>query len=252
MTDDSKKTDRILSAAEEEAVRRQLAAARHTGSMPTDVATRLDDVIAGLQAERAETERAETAAPNVVPLASRRRFRIAQGIVAAAAVVAVGVGVTQVLSNLSPGASHDDAGGDSAAVTSEGEANRDDSGESKEMPPAGSSSPNSELAGPRAEMYNAAPQISSESFQRDVALLDPEMRTATEDETGPADGLTALRMTRTCGPTSPPAGYEAVPVRYDGRPAMLVFGKVVDDRQRVDLYLCATGVRERSVTIQQP
>lgn len=239
MTDDPKNIDRILTSTEEEAVRRQLAAARHTEPMPADVASRLDDVLAGLQTERAK--RVTAPESNVVPLASRRRHRIAQGIVAAAAVVAVGVGVTQVLGNMGGGS--DDMG--DAGVSSED--GNFDSGAAKEGAP-GSASPRDELAAPEAEVYSSAPAVRSASFQSDVARLAsgrPADAPAEEDRT-------LMRLSPRCGPTTPPAGFDALRVRYDDQPAILAFRKPVDGKQRVDLYLCATGVRERSATIDQP
>lgn len=241
MTDDPKNIDRILTSTEEEAVRRQLAAARHTEPMPADVAGRLDDVLAGLQAERAE--HAEPSESNVVPLASRRRHRIAQGIVAAAAVVAVGVGVTQVLGNMG-GGSDDQAGEAPAAANNKDDAG-DSAGSSREQAPDGSFSAPNELD-TMTEDYATAPEVRSASFQSDVARLATRQYTAAESE------RSLLRLTEQCGPTSPPAGHDALRVRYDEQPAILAFRGPVDGKQRVDLYLCATGVRERSATIRQP
>lgn len=245
MTDDPKYLDRILTSDEEEAVRRQLAAARHTEPMPADVAGRLDDVLAGLQAARAKQPEG-TAAPesNVVPLASRRRHRIAQGVVAAAAVVAVGVGVTQVLGNVST--SSDDSGGDAPAVASRDDAADSGSATREQAPNESSPSADYQLDGALTKAYATAPAVRSASFQRDVARLAPFQRTAAESE------RSLLRLTDQCGPTSPPAGHDALRVRYDDQPAILAFRAPVDGKQRVDLYLCATGARERSATIDQP
>lgn len=242
MTDDPKNIDRILTSTEEEAVRRQLAAARHTEPMPADVAGRLDDVLAGLQAARAE--RAEAPESNVVPLASRRRHRIAQGIVAAAAVVAVGVGVTQVLGNMGGGS--DDQAGNAPAPASSDDAG-DNSGYSREEAPNGSSPMPGELHSLNKD-WATAPAVRSASFQSDVARLASGHPAGAESDSS----RTLTRLSPRCGPTTPPAGYDALRVRYDGQPAILAFRDPVDGKQRVDLYLCATGVRERSATIDQP
>jgi hypothetical protein len=244
MTDDPKNIDRILTSTEEEAVRRQLAAARHTEPMPAEVAGRLDDVLAGLQAERAKD--AEAPESNVVPLASRRRHRIAQGIVAAAAVVAVGVGVTQVLGNMS-GGSGDDGASEAPAANSDDSAGGESVYSEEGAPRVTSPSVDSELDG-MSRAYAAAPAVRSASFQSDVARLATGQRTDTETE----EGRTLLRLSTRCGPTTPPAGHDALRVRYDDQPAILAFREPVDGKQRVDLYLCATGVRERSATIDQP
>lgn len=243
MTDDPKNLDRILTSTEEEAVRRQLAAARHTEPMPADVAGRLDDVLAGLQAGRAN-QPVRQAAPesNVVPLASRRRYRIAQGVVAAAAVVAVGVGVTQVLGNLG-GSSSDDSGSEAPAAASKDDGA--DSGHAREEVPNDASPSMSDELDTMTE-YATAPEVSSASFQSDVARLATRQYAAAESE------RSLLRLTEQCGQTSPPAGHDALRVRYDEQPAILAFREPVNGKQRVDLYLCATGARERSATIDQP
>ncbi|MDN7121174.1 hypothetical protein INN71_07190 [Nocardioides sp. ChNu-153] len=97
--------DAPLDPATEARVRGLLRAAAERSPMPADVAARLDDVLAGLAAERAAASdpgsspdpRAEPA-PELVDLAAaRRRRRVARGLlVAAAAVVVVGVGGTVV------------------------------------------------------------------------------------------------------------------------------------------------------------
>src|SRR6476469_4846664 len=81
--------DQPLDPQTEERVRRLLAEARHDEPMPADVASRLDDVLAGLAAEPAPRGR-------VVPLADRRR-KAGALLVAAAAVVVAGVGIGQAL-----------------------------------------------------------------------------------------------------------------------------------------------------------
>src|SRR5688572_9442692 len=88
-----------LSPAEDERIRRLLAEARHTDPMPDAVVARLDRVLTGLAGERAE--RASQA--QVVDLAARRRRTAGQLLVAAAAVVAVGFGITQVLPSVDGG-----------------------------------------------------------------------------------------------------------------------------------------------------
>ena len=99
-----------LTPAEEDAVRRHLAAARHTEPMPDAVAERLDRVLVGLADERTRPV-SQPAVPPVTDLAARRRRRRGvQLLVAAAAVVVAGVGISQL-----PGPGSDDAGGDAAS-----------------------------------------------------------------------------------------------------------------------------------------
>src|SRR5690242_14743383 len=92
-----------LDPAQDERIRRLLADARHTDPMPEAVVARLDRVLAGLSDDR--TERAERA--EVVDLMARRRRTVGQLLVAAAAVVAVGFGITQVLPDLGGGSGGD-------------------------------------------------------------------------------------------------------------------------------------------------
>ena len=85
-----------LYPADDERIRRLLAEARHTEPMPEAVAARLDQVLADLVADRAEREPPEPAAAPV-DLAARPARTAANLLVAAAAVVPVGFGITQVL-----------------------------------------------------------------------------------------------------------------------------------------------------------
>ena len=78
---------------DDEQVRRLLADARHTEPMPEDVVARLDGVLADLAgpstAEHPECRPTDLAAV-------RRRHNVRTWLVAAAAVVAIGIGVNQV------------------------------------------------------------------------------------------------------------------------------------------------------------
>ena len=112
---------RDLSAAEERRVRALLAEARHTDPMPTDVAARLDRVIAGLS-EGAPRE------ADVVPLATRRR-RASRLLLAAAAVVVLGVGGSQVLDGLGMAGSDDSGAGEASMPAAEEESGAEAGGE---------------------------------------------------------------------------------------------------------------------------
>ena len=90
--------DDPTSTAAEAAVRARLAEARHTDPVPDDVVARLDAVLADLTADRREQD--ATPGASVVPLSSapaRRRRALATGLVAAAAAVAFGVALPQVI-----------------------------------------------------------------------------------------------------------------------------------------------------------
>lgn len=101
-------TDKKLTPEQDVALRRLLADARQDEPMPEDVALRLDDVLAGLVAERAEEadDAGGSERPTVVPLRRRRWPKV---LVAAASVCAIGIGATQVIG----GGAGDDAATDS-------------------------------------------------------------------------------------------------------------------------------------------
>ncbi len=95
---------------ESEAVRRLLASARHDEPTPAEVVDRLDDALAALVAERADS-----AAP-VIDLSARRRRRVGAGILAAAAACALVAGVGPTLVN--SGSDSDESTANSAAEQS--------------------------------------------------------------------------------------------------------------------------------------
>ena len=108
-----------LDPAEDERIRRLLADARHTEPMPDAGVARLDRVLSGLSDDRTErADRADRAdRAEVVDLVARRRRTVGQLLVAAAAVVAVGFGITLVLPHLGGG-----SGGDAQETTAGGAA----------------------------------------------------------------------------------------------------------------------------------
>jgi len=89
-------------ALSDEAVRRLLAAAAEPVTMPPDVTARLDDVLAGLVADRATSEDDAGVAPvidlaPVIDIEQRRTSRWPKLLVAAAVVSVLGVGLANVL-----------------------------------------------------------------------------------------------------------------------------------------------------------
>lgn len=89
---------------EEEAVRRLLAeAGDETPVMPPDVAARLDDVLAGLVADRSAPEDTPDEVTRVTDRSTRRSHLWPKLLVAAAAVSVVGLGVGNVLDEVGSG-----------------------------------------------------------------------------------------------------------------------------------------------------
>ena len=214
---------------DDERVARLLADVRHTDPLPADVAARLDRALVGLSADRRQA--AAPVAP-VVDLAVRRRRRLTTGLVAAAAVVAIGVGLPTLLQGDSTdqaSTSADESGGEAAE--------REFS--SEEAPSESDAAPDGESGG-GAQAPNTAGlgllDISPDRFKRDA-------RAAREQAS-----YDTLSRPEVCGDL--PVGVErVVPVRYADREGYLAYGPPLIDQQEVSLYLCPEGELARQVTI---
>jgi hypothetical protein len=229
-----------LDPAEDERIRRLLAGARHTEPMPEAVIARLDRVLAGLSDDRAEsTERADRA--EVVDLMARRRRTVGQLLVAAAAVVAVGFGITQVLPDMggsSDGDAQEATAGDAAADSAEGGEDE----ESRLVSPESAPEAPSDATGGAAK---STIRIRSDEFGPDVRRA----RNQLEGKSGqalveyPAEGCLAVSVE---------PGSEVVATTYDAAPAALVLRPASGDVQVVDLYLCGDLEPRRSITLTAP
>ena len=227
-----------LSPADDERIRRLLADARHTEPMPQEVADRLDEVIASLSADRAESARpgvmrAATPAP-VVELAARRRRTAANLLIAAAAVVAVGVGISQVLP--------DGLGGGADTASQE---TAEDSGAGSDAEAGGAGGP-AVVSPDEAPTDRAIVKVRAKRFGADVravqrrALADG-LGESGQEFMGGADCL-----------TSDVGAGTKVPASYDGTPAVVVLRVPSGDVQVVDLYLCGDTEPRRSITLTIP
>ncbi|GAA1477425.1 hypothetical protein GCM10009623_18710 [Nocardioides aestuarii] len=223
---------------DQEQVRRLLAEARHDGPMPDDVAARLDRVIADLADE---PRRSAT----VVRLADRRR-RAARMLVAAAAVVAVGVGGAQFVRGLGSSSQSESATAGSAAdaPTAEDAAPQDSVGGAQ-----------SEVGGEPTRPY----ELRSQKFSRDAAALqaisgDVDAPDESSDSgkgaaSSYADGsLRRATKQAVCTPGDwGRGGFFAVV--YDGTPGWMVLRPPAGDTQVADLFLCGSEQAVRSVTL---
>ncbi len=215
MTDDH---DAPLDPAEEERVRRALASAAAPGPMPEQVTARLDDVLAGLAAERASTRTLGTSAHHD-RAASRRRW---PGLLAAAAaVVLLALGVGSLVRGTTGGQGEAQSAAGRAEATAQGT-----------LPP-----PAQPLTGEGAPVA-ALPRLRSASFARDVRRLLAAPPTA---------GLVDGRRAATPGPTEQalrclrpprPAGATIRAVVLDGRVATLVVGPLRHGVRTVEVYAC--------------
>lgn len=244
--------DPDLSPAEEAAVRARLAEARHTDPVPDHVVARLDAVLADLTADRRVPDGAPVApvAP-VVPLASRRRRVLSTGLIAAAAVVALGVALPQVLdstggSDAGTSASTADSGGSVAEVgpgegsDSGGDASGDSDGPAAEAAP-------SELAeSPGA----AGGERSGSAFVAPLAL-------SSDEALRPAVRPLARQAAVTTYDASPGCVLDVgagdrVDATWDGLPAVVVLRPAAAGRRLVEVYVCGSEEVVGSTTVRVP
>ena len=217
-------TERELTPAEEEQVRRLLAAARHDEALPDDVGARLDRVLGDLQAERSEAvelgaerseaaeiqaSRAERAAGDELERRRTRR-RWGLGLLAAAASVVVALTVPQVLSDGGMDSMSGDAGSDGGFADAE---------------------QNGDAAGGRS-----APEA------RASRSTDPRLRRRVREALAAhAAGTSGDEVPLAC-PRRPSWGPgEAVAFAFEGDDAVLLARPVRDGARRVDVFGCATG-----------
>lgn len=208
---------------DDDQVRRLLEASRAEQQVPAHVSARLDDVLAGLVAERAEAD--------VVPLRRRRR-RAASLVLAAAAVVVAGVAVSQ----FQPVTSGDDAG--QSAESSDG------GGEDRVF---GQQDDDAESTSPEEDMSALTAPSGSTSSRDDVSALG--------SATLRADVL-ALRSAP-AGPAArkgcpAPGPGEVRQVTYDGVAAALVLRPVEGDTQRAEVFPCGADEAVASVLLPAP
>jgi hypothetical protein len=227
-----------LSPEEERRVRALLADARHTDPMPADVATRMDELIAGLSEE-------SPGRADVVPLATRRR-RASRLLLAAAAVIVVGVGGSQVLDGLGTSSSEDSTAGSASrpAAEAQEESDAEAGGLSadQDQPSAQDDREPAPAAGTRVAI------VRPRSFAADARAL----RDGKAAFLGDAD---SAREVDKRGPVCAagewgPGSYVAV--RYAGDPGWIVFRRPQGDTQVVDLFLCGSEVASRSLTLPTP
>lgn len=231
--------------AQERAVSDLLAGLRPKGAAPADVTARLDDVLAGLVAERAgDTEDAGRDEGAVDDLSQRRKPRWPAVLVAAAAVTVVGLGLGNVLESGVGGAGDEsnagvtsdeaavDAGGGEAA-TGPQEADRRAAADAK-------ASPGSPLAG-SADPARRLQRLRSDSLALDVQRL-AEFALVSDR------GRPAPQVLARCAMPVAAANDEVLAVRFDGAPATLVIQAAKDGVRRADVYACDEGTDPLATT----
>lgn len=243
------------SAPQQEAVRRLLAQARATEPAPPAVVARLDAVLAQLADEGPHAvdpppppaTRSDHA--TVVDLGAQRRRRVRGLLGAAAAVVVLGIGVTQVVDLTGEQGSDDSSAASETADDAGADSDAGGSTAAEPARPPGSQAPES-LTG--ATLPRTVPEVARRGFRDSVVRLrDADFATSLDDRTP----LGAAELTSdplfVCPPTVWGPG-RLVPVSYTGAPAVLVYRPATGDTQSVELLQCGTGAVLRSVVIPFP
>jgi hypothetical protein len=233
-----------LNPAEDERIRRLLADVRNTEPMPEAVVARLDRVLSGLSEDRKERA-GRAAGAEVVDLMARRRRTVGQLLVAAAAVVAVGFGITQVLPDLggsSAGDAQEATAGGAAADSADGADGAEGGEGSRFVSPE--SAPEGPSDGATSGAAKSTIRISSDEF-------GPDVRRARNQLEGGSAALVEYPAEGCLGVSVEP-GSEVVATTYDAAPAALVLRPPSGDVQVVDLYLCGDLEPRRSITLTAP
>jgi hypothetical protein len=247
--------ERELTPQQEADVRRLLGEARATEPLPAEVAARLEQVLIGLGEERGGAR--PVAAGHVVALATRRR-RATYLLVAATAVVAVGIGLGQVV-NTQGGSDSDSGGAADTSVSAErvapsaqedrvsGEAAEPESTDGADFDSGATTPPLSETR---------AGRVRTASFTADANQL----RRALPDQSADGEFVQLAADQLPPGYVLGPRAFDCaaaswghgvlVPVYVDGTPAVLAYRPVTGESQVVDLLQCGTGEKLRSATLQ--
>ena len=237
------------SPEDEARIRGLLSGARVTDPMPTEVAARLDRVLAGLAAERGMVD--PLPADNVVPITRTRRHRVVAVLGAAAAVVVLGLGFATFFNSAENGAddaaSEDDAGFSERGAQEEGAADA-----APESAAAPEDSLSNETGGVTTskDVYredDRAFAVRSRQLSRDLARIQGQVLGAPAGADY-ARGLVLSPQDFTCRLAGPSRGV-LVAVRYDGRPAFVRFLEPMGESQVVEVLQCRSGDVLRSTTL---
>ena len=234
-----------MTPEQEEQVRRALGSLPPEGPVPADVAARLDATLADLVAERTD---GSAAVPTDDLAARRRRNRWRTGLVAAASVAVLGVGIGTVLDDLTQGEADQATSGEAAS----------DAGGARELAPeqAPQDSAGGDADAPKAAdapdgvQYLATERqdVSSSTLDRDVArvaALTPVRAERegglTTDGTAPEANGRTLAAIAPCAMPATRAGDQLAPVRLDGQRATLLLRPADDGTREAQIYSCDDG-----------
>lgn len=247
MTTDDDRPAAPLPPEQEARVRRLLAEARATGPVPADVARRIDDLIAGLAAERAAASPVDTPG-NVRPLVRTRRHRLVAVLGAAAAVVVFGLAIGTFFQS-GEDAANEAAPADTGAVDRGDAASADDDSAAREEAPEVEATPQDAM--PSEEVTLSTDQPAARLYSRHLAHHLGELQHRVLPQPITAD---YSRATITAPANFPCASADwgrgvLVAVRYDGKPALVAFREPMGRSQVAEVLQCGTGEVLRSVTL---
>jgi hypothetical protein len=232
-----------LTPEQEADVRRLLVEARHDEPIPTEVAARLDTVLAGLS-------RDEPGAPGIAPvidLAARRRRRNAAAVLAgAAAVIVAGFAIGQYIN-----VGSDDNGAGGSAADAPRTAGTDAGGDKAEVAsPAAPTRDQASTGAPSNPVPAAQPPplvLSSQNLEHD---LTDQLRDSVSASAGGSDS--ALSYAPGCTPAAPRSKYglgDLFPALFDGEPAVVALRPPADGKQQADVLACTTAATLATVSI---
>jgi hypothetical protein len=249
---------------DDEEVRRLLAALSSSADptpLPDRVAAHLDDVLAGLVAERsAPPETAARDLPSVVDLTERRRRRrLPAVLVAAASVAVVALGITNVLSNGSG------AGNDSSASSNSASSARKDgpaAGDTLVAPDTSvpTPSPGARMQAGKKKNPLGAGSGAASGTQKTLprlhrASLDADVRRIAGSAAASTPKNASPQLSDRSRCELPPAARrdQVVAVRLDGRHATLVLRAAKGGTREAEVYAChdvATPVARTSTGVR--
>lgn len=237
-----------LSPEEHEEIRRLLADARPSGSIPADVAARMDAVLADLAADAYDRpERGSETGPvgsPVVSLAAHRRRRAGGLLVAAAAIVVAGIAVSQHRAG--------QAGPSADSPTSALDRSATDGSASNSAPeaplPTGKSPENLAGGSARLQLRKGRVIVHARTFPADATAAKSLLKSYSAQDSSSASSSAA--SADIC--TTPPADSEVVRATFERADAVLVYRQPAGDTQVVDLYVCGQSRPVRSVTLPAP
>ena len=178
----------------------------------------------------------------VTPLVSRRRLRLASGLVAAAAVVVGAVLAAPHLSSSSSSSATESGSGVAGPARSPGSNQISQPGRN-----TGKSAGPSKSLAPHAFPSRLTPDgrvlVRPHHFSADARAVQRQLR---------RDGVAAFDSLRTVRCADVPPGGEGLAVEYRHAPAALVFHPAQQGSQVVDLYACGTSTPLRSATLPVP